>query len=241
MPIECFLHNLSAAWFWGNESVETVVAMTALIVGAVASWVVRDWTLVQQIRKSKINRAGAIEKVESLQNELQAEKVARVTAEAIASRATLLETELAKLRSAEQQLIREKAELETAAARVSGLQADLDAERTKVEQLTAEKSRLETEVAAMKQHVIITMPTKLNALAKVVAFGWKKVTESGSRIAARGRDLRRRLRTMGKDMMPPARKYSEKKVEGTQDSPQSRRPTMHRYSRAVRSASIENS
>jgi DNA recombination protein RmuC len=97
---------------------------------------------------------------------------------------------------------------------------------------------------AVSQRVLITTPTTLVALAKAIAFGWRqeKVADNARRIADLGRDLYRRLQTMGNhvadfgrhlektvksyngfvgslegSVLPQARKFQELEVEGTQE------------------------
>jgi DNA recombination protein RmuC len=111
---------------------EMLIAVLALLLGAVSGWIVRDRTLAQLLRKSEIDRA---------------------MAEATAKQVPTLETELATLRSSEQQLIREKAAFETSCARVPELETEVNAARAKVEQLTAETSRLETELRNQQRAV----------------------------------------------------------------------------------------
>ncbi len=93
--------------------------------------------------------------------------------------------------------------------------------------------------------VLIATPTTLVALAKAIAFGWRqeKVAENARHISMLGRDLYRRLSTMGGhvasvgkslgsavghynklvgglegSVMPQARRFNELEVEGTQDA-----------------------
>src|SRR5262249_36829735 len=88
-------------------------------------------------------------------------------------------------------------------------------------------------------------PTTLIALAKAIAFGWRqeKVADNARKVADLGRDLYKRLATMGghivevgknlertvkhfngfvgsieHSVMAQARKFHELEVEGTQDS-----------------------
>lgn len=95
---------------------------------------------------------------------------------------------------------------------------------------------------AIKARVLIVTPTTLIALAKAVAFGWRqeKVAENAAMVADLGRDLYKRLATMGDKLvsmgtslgssvkhyndfvgslegsvMPQARRFNELQVEGT--------------------------
>jgi DNA recombination protein RmuC len=97
---------------------------------------------------------------------------------------------------------------------------------------------------AVRGRVIIATPTTLVALAKAIAFGWRqeKVAENAARVAILGRDLYKRLQTMGGhvmdvgknlektvntynnfvatlegSVMPQGRKFTELQVEGAQD------------------------
>jgi DNA recombination protein RmuC len=95
---------------------------------------------------------------------------------------------------------------------------------------------------AAAQRVLIVTPATLIALAKAVAYGWRqeKVAENAKRVHERGRDLYKRLSTMGEhiaglgknlassvrkyndfigslevSVMPQARRFNELEVEGT--------------------------
>jgi DNA recombination protein RmuC len=95
---------------------------------------------------------------------------------------------------------------------------------------------------AFKQHVIIATPVTLIGLARVFAYNWRqeKVAENAARVHQIGRELYRRLTTMGahicglgaslsssirkynefigsleSSVMPQARRFSELEVEGT--------------------------
>jgi DNA recombination protein RmuC len=97
---------------------------------------------------------------------------------------------------------------------------------------------------AIAERVLIVTPTTLIALAKAIAFGWRqeKVADNARKVAALGRDLYKRLATMGghivkmgksleqtvqhfngfvgsieHSVMPQARRFHELEVEGTQD------------------------
>ena len=98
---------------------------------------------------------------------------------------------------------------------------------------------------AFKQRVVIVSPTTLLGLAKTIAFGWRQenVAENARQVADLGRELYRRLATMGehiatlgRDMgrsvkaynafigslegkvMPQARRFSELDVEGAENA-----------------------
>ncbi|MDE3016664.1 MAG: DNA recombination protein RmuC [Pseudomonadota bacterium] len=95
---------------------------------------------------------------------------------------------------------------------------------------------------AAKQRVVIVTPATLIALAKAVAYGWRqeKVAENAKKVHDAGRELYKRLTTMGKhivecgkaisksaesynkfigsleqSVMPQARRFNELEVEGT--------------------------
>jgi DNA recombination protein RmuC len=95
---------------------------------------------------------------------------------------------------------------------------------------------------AVAGRVLIVTPTTLIALAKAVAFGWRqeRVAENAAKVAELGRDLYKRLATMGDKLvsmgsslessvkfynefvgslegsvMPQARRFNELQVEGT--------------------------
>jgi len=95
---------------------------------------------------------------------------------------------------------------------------------------------------AINSRVLLVTPTTLIALAKAVAFGWRqeKVAENAAMVADLGRDLYKRLSTMGDkivsmgrslgssvgsynefigslegSVMPQARRFNELQVEGT--------------------------
>ncbi len=95
---------------------------------------------------------------------------------------------------------------------------------------------------AINSRVLLVTPTTLIALAKAVAFGWRqeKVAENAAMVADLGRDLYKRLSTMGYkivsmgrslgssvgsynefigslegSVMPQARRFKELQVEGT--------------------------
>lgn len=96
----------------------------------------------------------------------------------------------------------------------------------------------------VKARVLIVTPTTLVALAKAIAFGWRqeKVAENAQKVSDLGRELYKRLATMGEhinllgtnldrsvksynkfvgsletSVFPQARKFTELGVEGTQD------------------------
>ncbi|HEX3862532.1 MAG TPA: DNA recombination protein RmuC [Stellaceae bacterium] len=98
---------------------------------------------------------------------------------------------------------------------------------------------------AIAGRVLIVTPTTLIALAKAIAFGWRqeKVAENARKVAELGRDLYRRLASMGGHVvalgkgldgairhyngfvgslegrvMPQARKFNELEVDGTSDA-----------------------
>ncbi len=95
---------------------------------------------------------------------------------------------------------------------------------------------------AFKQHVIIATPVTLIGLARVIAYNWRqeKVAENAAKVHQMGRELYKRLTTMGShicglgasltssirkyndfigslesSVMPQARRFSELEVEGT--------------------------
>jgi DNA recombination protein RmuC len=97
---------------------------------------------------------------------------------------------------------------------------------------------------AIASRVLIVTPTTLIALAKAIAFGWRqeKVADNARQVAELGRELYRRLATMGDHIMrlgqgldgavrhynnfvgslesrvmPQARRFSELEVDGTRD------------------------
>lgn len=97
---------------------------------------------------------------------------------------------------------------------------------------------------AIENRVLIVTPTTLIALAKAIAVGWRqeKIAENARHIGALGRDLYRRLATMGSHVagvgtgldnavkrynelvgslenrvLPQARKFNELELEGTQE------------------------
>jgi DNA recombination protein RmuC len=104
---------------------------------------------------------------------------------------------------------------------------------------------------AVAERVLIVTPTTLIALAKAIAFGWRqeKVADNARKVAELGRNLYRRLATMGghvvdvgrglegavrryndlvgsleQSVMPQARRFNELEVEGTQDALPELRP-----------------
>jgi DNA recombination protein RmuC len=100
-----------------NIQVETLVALLAVLFAVVAGWVagwsVRNRTLAQLLRKLEIDSAEAMAKAERLSNELQAEKVARATAETTAKQVPELAAELKGERAKVERLTAEKSSLET--------------------------------------------------------------------------------------------------------------------------------
>jgi DNA recombination protein RmuC len=131
--------------------VVVAVLLVGLVIGAVAAWIVRGKTFAELLRKSEDAGCAAVARSEVLAQELQEEKIARAGADASARQTAILETELAALRLAQQQLIKEKAGFETATGRVPELEAELRSERGKVERLTAEMSRLDAEQRKQQQ------------------------------------------------------------------------------------------
>jgi DNA recombination protein RmuC len=104
---------------------------------------------------------------------------------------------------------------------------------------------------AIENRVLIVTPTTLIALAKAIAVGWRqeKIAENARRIGELGRDLYRRLATMGghiaglgagldsavkrynelvgsleSRVLPQARKFNELELEGTQEALAELRP-----------------
>jgi DNA recombination protein RmuC len=104
---------------------------------------------------------------------------------------------------------------------------------------------------AVAERVLIVTPTTLIALAKAIAFGWRqeKVADNARKVAELGRNLYRRLATMGghvvdvgrglegavrryndlvgsleQSVMPQARRFNELEVEGTQEALPALRP-----------------
>ena len=104
---------------------------------------------------------------------------------------------------------------------------------------------------AVAARVLIVTPTTLIALAKAIAFGWRqeKVADNARKVAELGRNLYRRLATMGghvvdvgrgldtavrryndlvgsleQSVMPQARRFNELDVDGTQDALPELRP-----------------
>jgi DNA repair exonuclease SbcCD ATPase subunit len=160
----------------GNREVETLITVLALFLGALGGWVVRDKTLAQLDRKSEIEPA---------------------TTEATAQPVPALETELANLRSSEQQLVEEKARFETAAARVPELEAELDQARAKVEQLTR----------------IADLGCDLSKRLQTMEH---YVSDVGKHLEKTVEIYNNFVGSLESSVMPQARKFSEAEVEGTQ-------------------------
>jgi DNA recombination protein RmuC len=127
---------------------EALLAPIALLLGGLAGWLLRDRTAAQLQQRLELASTEATAKAEVLAAELQDEKVARATADAVAARLPVLESELASERAKVEQLTAEKSRIEAEAA------SRLHTFQEKEAALTTLRGEIEREIKALASEAL---------------------------------------------------------------------------------------